>query len=306
LATEKGLSLCGVCRQLGYSKQAYYKSLSRKKAAGCQQQQIKQKVLAVRHQLPRLGTRKLYKLLGEDLRREGLKLGRDGLFALLRQESLLVVRKRKYVSTTDSRGWMRQYPNLAQGMELSRPEQLWVADITYLSTRQGYNYLHLVTDAYSKKIMGYKHSDNLQTSASLQALKMALNQRCYRQALIHHSDRGLQYCSKEYTGLLKENNVSVSMTQNGSPYDNAIAERVNGILKQEFGLDEQFENMQEAGKQIDEAISLYNRLRPHMSNHLLTPDQMHQQDKLKPKAWHKKTTRTLEGPGGFLPSPPII
>ena len=306
MATEKGLSLCGVCRQLGYSKQAYYKSLSRKRAAGCQLQQIKQKVLAVRHQLPRLGTRKLHKLLGENFKQQGLKIGRDRLFDLLRRESLLVVRKRKYVSTTDSRLWMRQYPNLVQGLELNRPEQVWVADITYLTTKQGYNYLHLVTDAYSKKIMGYKHSDDLSGSTTLQALKMAFKQRSYRQALIHHSDRGLQYCSKDYTGLLKENNVSISMTQNGSPYDNAIAERVNGILKQEFGLDELFENMQEAGKQIDESIALYNHLRPHLSNHFLTPAQMHNQDKVKPKAWHKKTTRTLEGPDGFLPSPPII
>jgi putative transposase len=306
LATEKGLSLCGVCRQLGYSKQAYYKSLSRKKAAGSQRYQIKQKVLAVRHQLPRLGTRKLYRLLQEDLRKEGLKIGRDGLFDLLRRESLLVLRKRKYVSTTDSSQCMRQHPNLVKGMEVSRPEQVWVADITYLATRQGYTYLHLVTDAYSKKIMGYKYSDNLEAGTSLQALRMALKQRFYSQALIHHSDRGLQYCSKDYTGLLKENNVSISMTQNGSPYDNAIAERINGILKQEFGLDGLFDNMQEAGKQIDESIKLYNRLRPHMSNHLLTPEQMHKQDKLRPKAWHKKTTRTLEGPGGFLPSPPII
>lgn len=306
MATEKGLSLCGVCRQLGYSKQAYYQSLSRKRTGDLQWQQIKEKVLAVRHQLPRLGTRKLYKLLGEALRGEGLKIGRDRLFDLLRQESLLVVRKRKYVSTTDSRGWMRQYPNLIQGMELNRPEQLWVADITYLKTRQGYNYLHLVTDAYSKKIMGYEHSDNLEGSASIQALKMAFEHRSYRQALIHHSDRGLQYCSKDYTGLLKQNHVSISMTQTGSPYDNAIAERINGILKQEFGLDELFENMQEAGKQIDESIALYNSFRPHMSNHLLTPDQMHQQDKLNPKVWRKKTTRTLQSPGGFLPSIPII
>jgi putative transposase len=231
LATEKGLAISGVCRQLGYSKQAYYKSLSRQKAASSQLQQIKQKVLAVRHRLPRLGTRKLYKILGEELRQEGLKIGRDGLFALLRQESLLVVRKRKYVSTTDSRLWMRQYPNLVQGMELNRPEQVWVADITYLSTKQGYNYLHLVTDAYSKRIMGYKHSDDLEAGTSLQALEMAFKQRSHSQALIHHSDRGLQYCSKGYTGLLKEHNVSISMTQNGSPYDNAIAERVNGILK---------------------------------------------------------------------------
>lgn len=302
MATEKGIVLSGVCRQLGYSKQAYYKSLARKRAAGSQWLEIKQKVLSVRHQLPRLGTRKLYKILGVDFKRQGLKIGRDRLFDLLRQESLLVVRKRKYVSTTDSRLWMRQYPNLVKGMELCRPEQLWVADITYLATKQGYNYLHLVTDAYSKKIMGYKHSDNLEAITSLQALKMAIKGRSYQQSLIHHSDRGLQYCSRDYTDLLKQHDVSISMTQDGSPYDNAIAERINGILKQEFGLDEVFENMQEAGKQIDESIRLYNSLRPHLSNHYLTPEQMHRQQLLKPRTWNKKTTRKSEVPNGSLSS----
>jgi putative transposase len=302
LATEKGIILSDVCRQLGYSKQAYYQSLSRKRAAGSKLHQIKQKVLAVRHQLPRLGTRKLYKLFGADFKQQGLKIGRDKLFDLLRQESLLVARKRKYVCTTDSRLWMRQYPNLVEGTEVYRPEQVWVADITYLTTKQGYNYLHLVTDAYSKKIMGYKHSDNLEAISSLQALRMAFKQRSCQQPLIHHSDRGLQYCSRDYTGLLKENNVSISMTQNGSPYDNAIAERINGVLKQEFGLDEVFENMQEAGRQIDESIKLYNSLRPHTSNHYLTPEQMHRQQQLKPRKWRKKTTRKDSIPDGSLSS----
>ena len=302
MATENGLSLCGVCRQLGYSKQAYYQSLSRKTAAGRQLEQIKQKVVGVRHQLPRLGTRKLYKLLGGDFKQAGLKIGRDRLFDLLRQESLLIVRKRKYVSTTDSRGWMRQYPNLVDGMALNRPEQLWVADITYLRTKEGYNYLHLITDAYSKRIMGYKHSDNLGAGMSLEALKMAFNQRYYRQSLIHHSDRGLQYCSRDYTETLKQHKASISMTQTGSPYDNAIAERINGILKQEFGLDDVFENMQDAGKQINDAITSYNNLRPHLSNHYLTPEQMHRQQLLKPKTWHKKATRKDTIPDGPLSS----
>jgi putative transposase len=266
LATEKGINLSGVCRQLGYSKQAYYKSLSRKKAATDQWQQITQKVLSIRHQLPRLGTRKLHKLLENDFKTQGLKIGRDGLFTLLRKQSLLVARKRKFVKTTDSRAWMRQYPNLVKSLEVVRPEQLWVADITYLTTRQGYGYLHLITDAYSKKIMGYQLSDHLGASATLKALQMAFKHRTSCQCLIHHSDRGLQYCSKEYTALLKNNHVSISMTQDGSPYDNAIAERVNGILKQEFGLDGPFETMKDAEKQIIEAVSLYNTLRPHLSN----------------------------------------
>jgi putative transposase len=306
LATEKGISLCGVCRQLGYSKQAYYKSLSRKKSACLQHQQIKEQVVRVRHQLPRLGTRKLYSLLREGFRQQGLKIGRDRLFELLRSESLLVVRKRKYIQTTDSRSWMHQHPNLIKEMEVSRPEQVWVADITYVTTKQGYGYLHLITDAYSKKIMGYTLSNNLAASSTLKALQMALNNKSYTGRLIHHSDRGLQYCSREYTGLLRLNDIDISMTQTGSPYDNAIAERINGILKEEFGLDETFETMQEAEKQTVESISLYNQLRPHTSNHFLTPQQMHSQSILKPKAWHKKTTRTLSGPDGFLPSPLII
>ena len=189
--------------QVGYSKQAYYKSLSRQKAKKDPREQVRDKVLSVRHLLPQLGTRKLYRLLGDDFQRQGIKIGRDKLFSLLREESLLVVRKRKYVRTTDSRLWMRQYPDLTKGLELLRPEQLWVSDITYLSTRQGYGYLHLITDA-----------------------------------LIHHSDRGLQYCSKEYTTVLKDNN---------------------------------------------------NTYRPHLSNGLLTPEQMHHQKKLKPRSWKTKT-----------------
>lgn len=302
MATEKGVSLSGVCRQLGYSKQAYYQSLSRQRAKEDPRKQVKEKVLSIRHVLPRLGTRKLYGLLGDDFKRQGIKVGRDKLFTLLREESLLVVRKRKYVRTTDSRLWMRQYPDLAKGLELSRPEQLWVADITYLSTRQGYGYLHLITDAYSKRIMGYKLSDHLGASATLQALEMALRDRRYSSRLIHHSDRGLQYCSKDYTNLLKDNTIKISMTQTGSPYDNAVAERVNGILKQELGLDEQFESIPQAKRQVDQAVILYNRFRPHFSNHLLTPEQMHHQKKLKPRTWKRKTTGFTAETGGLLSS----
>ena len=293
MATEKGVSLSGVCRQLGYSKQAYYQSLSRRKKAAEQSQQIKAKVLSIRHQLPRLGTRKLYKLLQADIKERGWKLGRDGLFSLLREASLLVPRRRQYVRTTDSRGWMRQYPDLAKGLPVQEPEQLWVADITYLTTRQNPIYLHLVTDAYSKKIMGYQLSDHLGAGATTEALKMALRCRQYGGTLIHHSDRGLQYSSKEYTQLLKSHQIDISMTQTGSPYDNAIAERVNGILKQEFGLDHSLKDMSQAQLQTDQAIALYNGTRPHMSNHLLTPDQMHAQHKLKPRTWHKKRTASI-------------
>jgi putative transposase len=258
--------------------------------------------MAIRRQMPRLGTRKLYYLLKESFRKEGISIGRDRLFDLLRQEDLLIIRKKKYTKTTDSKHWMRKYPNLIKRLQIRRPEQLWVADITYVAIGDGYCYLHLITDAYSKMIMGYYLSETLAASCTMKALEMALKNRKYSGPLIHHSDRGLQYCSAAYTRLLNQNKITISMTEDGNPYDNAIAERVNGILKDEFGLDEVFDNRQQLERQAAEAIYAYNNKRPHQSNSMLIPRQMHQQNKLKPKAWHKKSTRTTEGSCGFLPS----
>ena len=234
MATQKEVSITAVCRQLGYSKQAYYKSLQHKKIKTCHSTTAKQKVLLLRSQMPRLGTRKLYHLLKEDFFREEIRLGRDALFDLLREEGLLVFKKKRYTKTTDSKHWMHKYPDLIKQIEVKRPEQLWVADITYLAVNERYYYLHLITDAYSKKIMGYCLSENLAAASTLKALREALARRKYSGDLIHHSDRGLQYCSALYTKVLQSNGIAISMTQDGSPYDNAIAERVNGILKDEF------------------------------------------------------------------------
>ncbi len=296
------MSITSVSRQLGYSKQAYYKSKTNQQSKKCYHTMAKQKVLAVRKQLPRLGTRKLYHLLAGDFRKEHIAVGRDKLFSILRQEDLLIVKKKRYTKTTDSKHWMHKYPNLIKGLQITNPEQVWVADITWLYLKDGYCYLHLITDAYSKKIMGYEVSLNLAATSTIKALEMALKSRKYTTALIHHSDRGLQYCSAGYTQLLEGNKIDISMTQDGSPYDNAIAERVNGILKDEFGLDDTFENIEQVKSEVKQSVDLYNKQRPHLSNSMLTPEQMHNQNKLKPKAWHKKTTRTLEGSYGFLPS----
>lgn len=291
-----------VCRQLGYSKQAYYKSLQKKRLKACGRSIVRSRVLDWRRKMPRLGTRKLYYLIKEDLNREGIGMGRDALFTLLREEGLLVIKKKRYTKTTDSRHWMQKYPDLCRQIELSRPEQLWVADITYIALKESYGYLHLVTDAYSKKIMGYHLCETLAASASLKALQMALGKKTYTGHLVHHSDRGLQYCSTLYTKLLMHNDIAISMTQDGSPYDNAVAERVNGILKDEFGMGEVFENLKQAGKQLGEAMIIYNEQRPHMSNHLLTPEQMHRQNSMLPKTWRKKTTATPPSCCGSLPS----
>ena len=254
------------------------------------EQHIKAYVCAVRRQMPRLGTRKLHYLLKQHLPTGVGSIGRDWLFRFLRQQGLLIPRKRKYVRTTDSRYWTRQYPNLIKNKRPCRPEQVWVADITYLSIQQGYRYLHLLTDAYSKKIVGYQLSKDMSATSTAKALKTALKERLHNQPIIHHSDRGLQYHSAVYTDLLKQAGITISMTEDGSPYDNAIAERVNGILKQEYGLDEVIEDEKCLRGLVNQAINSYNNQRPHLSCWLLTPAQMHQQNKLPVRQWNKITT----------------
>jgi len=251
--------------------------------------------------MPRIGTRKLYYLLQKEFKQEHIPLGRDKLFTLLREEHLLIVKKKRYTKTTDSKHWMHKYPNLIKGISLIKPEQLWVADITYIAIEGGYVYLHLITDAYSKQIMGYCISNNLGAASTIKALKMALSKRKYNGSLIHHSDRGLQYCSAGYVRLLLKNNIEISMTQDGNPYDNAVAERVNGILKDEFGLDNTLIDIQHVQKQTDQAISVYNTYRPHLSCNMFTPIQMHSQSKIKLKTWAKKNHKNYEGSCDFLP-----
>jgi len=240
--------------------------------------------------MPRIGTRKLCYLLSL---KGNINVGRDKLFSILREEGLLVSRRKKYTVTTNSKHWLRKYPNLTRDISLERPEQLWVADITYIDTLEGNAYLHLVTDAYSKQIMGYELCDNMEATSTFKALKMALGMRKYKSELIHHSDRGLQYCSKLYTDCLKENGINISMTQNGDPYENAIAERVNGILKEEFGLYDRFENIIQAKELARQSIEIYNKIRPHLSCSMFTPNQMHQQDKRKLIFFKKKKFRHL-------------
>lgn len=252
--------------------------------------------------MPRIGTRKLYYLLKKEFREEGLLIGRDKLFSILRDEHLLVQKRKRYTKTTDSRHWMHRYPDLVEGMILDRPEQLWVSDITYIAVESGFVYLHLVTDAYSKQIMGYCVSEGMAATSTIEALQMALGKRKYNQPLIHHSDRGLQYCSSGYVRVLTKNGVSISMTQDGSPYDNAVAERVNGILKDEFGLDGVFTDIAEVRRQTQQAIKLYNNERPHLSCAMLTPQQMHGQQTVKVKTWGNKNPRKLTASEDYLSS----
>lgn len=278
-----------LCRLLGYSKQAYYKYQLRSQKQVVNNQLALRQVQAIRQRMPRLGTRKLYHLLSAGFKQMSLGVGRDKLFAILRQAGLLVYKQRNYKQTTMSKHWLRKYPNLIKDIELQHPEQVWVSDITYIATKQGHQYLHLITDACSKQIMGYELCNNLNASASIKALRRALMKRRYpSQELIHHSDRGLQYCSAAYTSILKQKGIKISMTEQSDPYENAIAERVNGILKHEFGLNEVFDDIKQLHKQTQQAISIYNNERPHLSINLKTPIQMHSNPEGKPKSWKKE------------------
>jgi putative transposase len=226
-------------------------------------------------EMPRLGTRKLYYLLRSDIDALGIKIGRDALFDYLRSEHLLIKPKKNYTKTTDSKHWLRKYPNLMLGVKAQRPEQYFVSDITYIKSREKTHYLSLVTDAYSRKIMGFKLSDDVSTENVVQALHMAVLKRKTQQSLIHHSDRGLQYCSSLYQNALKENGILPSMTDGYDCYQNAMAERINGILKQEF-LINKCNNGKELKQLVKESINTYNNKRPHLSLNMKTPNFIHQ------------------------------
>lgn len=202
-------------------------------------------------------------------------MGRDAFFELLRETGLLVRRKRYRARTTFSCHRFRKYPDLIKDLVPGRPEQLWVSDITYIRIRQDFAYLSLITDAYSRKIIGFSISHDLSTDSCLKALRMALATRLTGRPLIHHSDRGTQYCSKAYTELLKRKGIDISMTQSGNPRDNAIAERVNGILKMEL-LKESYDSINIADQSVKQAISIYNTLRPHSSLDMTTPEKAHE------------------------------
>lgn len=231
-----------------------------------------------RQDMPRLGTRKLYYLLAPKLQEHGIKIGRDQLFDLLRFHGLLI-RRRKYIpKTTDSHHWMKKYPNLTIGLVVDRPNQLWISDITYIRLINGFDYLSMVTDAYSRKIIGYCLFTTLEAEGCISALAMAISSRgkvpkAYK--TIHHSDRGSQYCSDEYTKMLDDAHIDISTTQSGSPYENAMAERVNGTVKNEFNPKVIYNSHAKAKRAIEKIIDIYNSKRPHLSLGYKTPNEVH-------------------------------
>lgn len=280
------MSISYACSMFGYSRQVYYRTKSKKNKHQKRAEEVISMVRAVRIQMPRLGGKKLYHIL--ESRLKDLGVGRDKLFEILRANHLLIKRKRQYHVTTNSHHRFKKHKNLVSEIEVQRPEQVWVSDITYIGDRETPQYLALITDAYSKKIVGYDVSDSLSTVGSVRALKMAIKSREYKQdSLIHHSDRGIQYCSKAYQHILQKNNLKCSMTEQYDPYENAIAERVNGILKQEFLSGIQIKDLELMRELVGESINIYNQLRPHNSCWLHTPSYMHTQRKVKIKTYKK-------------------
>jgi transposase InsO family protein len=236
---------------------------------------IKPMVMNKRMKMPRLGTRKLYYLLQDEIKQSGIKIGRDGLFSYLKWENMLIKPAKNYTITTNSKHWLRKYPNLYLDSQITRPEQVFVSDITYIKSNERTHYLSLVTDAFSRKIMGYELSDDMSSEHVIKALQMAVKNRTSSLPLIHHSDRGLQYCSTIYQQALSKANIIPSMTEGGNCYQNTLAERMNGILKQEF-LIHKCNTGKELKKLISESIKTYNNERPHLNLKMKTPNFIHE------------------------------
>ena len=254
-----------------------YKQRSTAAKESIKEEAIKQLVDRERKLLPRVGTRKIYFLIKKELQCQCLKVGRDKLFTLMRDYDLLIKPRRRYTQTTMSKHWLRKWPNIIKDQQVTTPDQIWVSDITYLKTQQGNCYLNMITDMYSRKIVGYAVADNMETESMIKALDMAVTQkRNLQQATIHHSDRGLQYCSKEYVALTGKHHIRLSMTENGDPYENALAERMNRTIKEEFGMDRILKNKQQVQELVKESIFLYNNKRPHLALNMKTPEQVYQ------------------------------
>jgi transposase InsO family protein len=245
--------------------------------------------------MTRVGTKKTYHLIKPQLARLDIKCGRDKLHDILRSEGMLIKKKKNYMRTTNSYHRFYKHPNLIKDLKINRAEQVWASDITYLRSTQGWLYLSLITDVYSKQIVGHQLSDNLKTINCINALKTAIKTRKYPdRPLIHHSDRGLQYCSPDYIETLEKNNIGISMTTKHDPYENAVAERINGTLKNEFDLGDRLQDQKSAERELKKAIWIYNNLRPHESCNFLTPQETHTNENIELKKWPMRFRKKKE------------
>jgi len=291
------ISLGKLCGWFGITRQAWYRHVRDCLQSSIEEELVIKEVRAIRASHPKMGTRKLYAKLQPFINSHGIKMGRDALFDLLAQHHLLVRRRKRRVSTTLSHHWLRKYPNLIKDKVATRPNEIWVSDITYWKIKEGLHlYISFITDAYSKKIAGYQVADNMEAVQSIAALQMAL---CAFEGaeghlpLTHHSDRGIQYCSGPYVKLLKDYHIEISMTETGDPRDNAIAERVNGIIKSEYLEACEAGNLNEAKEILNSVIKLYNEDRPHLSIGNMVPEFVHNNGVEVKKLWknyYRKST----------------
>ncbi|WP_235893471.1 IS3 family transposase [Litoribacter populi] len=275
-----------LCRYFGYSTSAYYSRVKQLARQEVDRTLILEMARRVRKNHPRMGSKKVYRLLEANIRDIDPGMGRDKFLALLRQEGLLVIRKKKYAVTTQTFYRYHQYKDHFNGKTWNMPGQAWVCDITYIRVRDTFKYLFLMTDAFSRKIVGWHLAGTLESKWAVEAAKMAIKQCSSTAGLVHHSDRGFQYCSKNYINLLKKNGIITSMGQAGYCYDNAMAERVNGILKEEYGLDLTYQSGAEAFTAVKQAVKFYNEGRPHWSLKLEIPARVHDRPELHPS--HKR------------------
>jgi putative transposase len=264
-----------ICCRMKKSREAYYKHIRKRTQERIESHIVHELVMEQRTDMPRLGGKKLYVLIGDTLKAHRLRMGRDKLFSWLRNHDLLVQPKRQHTRTTNSSHRFRVHQNLIKDQAITQSDQVWVSDITYLRLQKGFCYLALITDAYSRKIVGYHVNETLELNGCLKALQMACGQRKNTLPTIHHSDRGIQYCSNQYVDQLKNQDIKISMAEAGNCYENAMAERVNGILKDEFNLDRTFSNLEQARKSTIQAIKTYNTRRPHMSIEMKKPAELY-------------------------------
>jgi transposase InsO family protein len=292
------IGLAKLCGWFGITRQAYYQHNWEGISTSIEEELIIQEVLRIRQNHRRMGCRKLYEMLQGFMLEHHIKMGRDALFTMLAAHHLLIRKRKRRIQTTHSLHWLRKYPNLIRNFIPTAINQLWVSDITYWKIQNEYVYISFITDAFSRKIVGYNVAPTLEAVESVSSLRMAfsaLGAESHSQ-LVHHSDRGVQYCSSQYVKLLQDYDVQISMTENGDPLENAIAERINGIIKEEYLDAYEVENIEQANKLLKDVVALYNNERPHMSIGNLTPNQIHQPnnqiipEKLWKNYYHKNPT----------------
>ena len=284
------------CKLFGKSRQALYEQIKESNDKGLQAALVLKLVAEIRKDLPRCGADKLHFMLKETFAAHQIKMGRDALYQLLGKYGLLIRHRKRKPYTTNSYHRYKKYPNVIRDMVIYCAGQLWVSDITYISQVNGFSYLSIITDAYSHKIVGYKLHPTLHSEGAIDALIMANKDVKKTDKLIHHSDRGIQYCCNDYVKMIEHFNIRLSMTENGDPYENAIAERVNGILKYEHGLNQTFRGFDEAKDAVDDAIKKYNEIRIHDSCNRLTPILAHEQNGILKKHWKPKTCLKAKEP----------